>query len=66
MLVGHYQGDTVISAELSSPSQGANQSPNPTKVKSRSDTPHNGYRMSCHTKPMITTDKSVGRKKIVR
>ena len=27
---------------------------------------HSGDRMSCHTKPMITTDKSVGKKKTVR
>ncbi len=34
--------DTVISADDSSPSQGANQSPRPTMLSRRSDTPHSG------------------------
>src|SRR5919109_791258 len=58
--------ETATKAVSGLPSQGPNHDPNPTASKMLSATPHNGLRINCQTKPMITTDNTVGMKITVR
>src|SRR6476646_11245779 len=57
---------TVTKAVSGLPSHGANQAPSPTAFNMPSATPHNGLRVNCQIKPMITTDNTVGIKITVR
>src|SRR5512133_3682092 len=58
--------ETVIRAVSGLPNQGPNQDPSPTAFNMLSATPHNGLRINCQTKPMMTTDSTVGKKMTVR
>ena len=58
--------ESVTRAELSSPSQGANQSPSPMPESTPSETPQSGLRINCQMNPTMTTDSMVGRKITVR
>ena len=58
--------ETVTKAVSGLPSQGPNHAPSPTASSMPSATPHNGLRINCQIKPMMTTDNTVGMKMIVR
>src|ERR1043166_5007103 len=58
--------ETVSKAVSGLPSQGANHDPSPTAFNMLWATPHNGFRINCQIKPMMTTDNTVGIKITVR
>ena len=58
--------EMVMSAVDSWPSQGAKRKPKPKEFRNILEMPHNGERISCQMKPMMTTESMVGMKIRVR
>ncbi len=58
--------DTVMRALFSRPSQGAKRNLRPIAFRKPEVMPQVGLRMSCQTKPMMTTESMVGMKIKVR